>query len=265
MLVVQLSDIHILRRPDSGKAMFADNASRLQRTIEFIRQLVPVPDVAIISGDLSHEGDLFDYSYCRLLLERLPCPFFVVPGNHDYRNFVRETFPLNGHYADRNFYQFECDLFPLRIIGIDTLENGKTGGELCLDRLDWIEAALSRSLRPTLITMHHPPYHFGMMDNADMACTRGMDRLDALIRAHGNIVGLICGHLHVATARDWAGVRAMTVPSVAPGFALEIGSGQLVGWQNSSPSVGLHFFRNGGITSHIVQVDDKSTFVPLTI
>lgn len=263
MLVVQLSDIHILRAPAQGIAMLAGNAARLERTIRFIKKHDPLPDVAVISGDLSHEGDAQDYRYCRSLLSALPCPYLVVPGNHDDRNFVRQAFPLEGLQADGAFYQFEDDRFPLRILGLDTLEPGKVGGELCAARLDWIGEALARSQKPTLVVMHHPPYQFGLRYNADMACTHGIDRLEAMIRKHGNVVGVVCGHLHVGTATTWAGVPSSTVPAVAPGFSLEIGQSHLAGWHNSSPAVGLHIFRENRLTTHVIHINDDDSFVAL--
>lgn len=262
MLIVQLSDIHILRAPLSSQAMLADNPARLERTIRFIKTLNPPPDIAVVSGDLSHEGDAEDYRYCRSLLSELPCPYLVIPGNHDDRALVRDTFPRNGR-ADDSYYQFEENRLPLRIIGLDTLETGKIGGELCTARLDWIEDALARSRKPTLLVMHHPPYQFGLEYNADMACTRGIERLEEIVRGNGNIIGVLCGHLHLGTMTTWAGVPASTVPSVSPGFSLEIAQSLLAGWQHSSPAIGLHIYRDDTLTTHVVHVDDANSFVAL--
>lgn len=262
MLIVQLSDIHILSAPARDQVMLADNAARLERTIRFIKKLNPLPDLAVVSGDLSHEGNAEDYRYCRSLLSELPCPYVVIPGNHDERALVRDTFLRNG-WSDDTYYQFEDDRFPLRIIGLDTLETGKVGGELCTARLDWIGDALARSRKPTLLVMHHPPYQFGLEYNADMACTRGIERLEKIVRAHGNVAGVLCGHLHLGTTTIWAGVPASTVPSVSPGFSLEIAQSLLAGWQNSSPAIGLHIYRGGALTAHVVHVDDANSFVAL--
>lgn len=262
MLIVQLSDIHILRAPARNQAILADNAARLERTIRFIKTLNPLPDIAVISGDLSHEGDAEDYRYCRSLLSELPCPYLVIPGNHDDRTLVRDTFPLTGH-ADETYYQFEEDRFPLHIVCLDTLETGKVGGELCAERLNWIEETLARSTKPSLLVMHHPPYQFGLQYNADMACTRGIERLEQIVKENGNVVGVLCGHLHIATQTTWAGVSASTIPSVAPGFSLEIARSILAGWHNSSPAIGLHIYRDGALTTHVVPVDDASSFVAL--
>lgn len=264
MLIAHISDSHVLKNPHPSNGSLADNASRLRETITGIRALRKTPDIAVITGDISHEGTADDYVFCRGLLEKLPCPFLVIPGNHDDRNIMRQVFPIAGEAADPTFYQFDCYSFPLRIIGIDTLEPGQAGGRIRPEKLDWIKKALANSEKPVVILMHHPPYPFGIADNPDMQCTDGTGALAEMIRQNGRVVAVLCGHLHLATSSVFAGAPALTAPSVAPAFKLEIGQSELVGWCPSSPAFALHFLdRSNSITTHIIRTDDCKLLTPL--
>lgn len=258
MLVVQISDLHILKYPDPKNETLAYNSSRLRNAIELISALRPLPDVVVVTGDISHEGSEEDYAFCRELLEKLPCPYFLIPGNHDDRNLLRKIFPIKDAVADSGFYQFNCNSYPLQIIGIDTLEIGKVGGELCPARLDWVANALSHSDKPVIILMHHPPYPFGFVQNSDMQCTRGTESLAKMIRKSGRVVAILCGHLHLQTSSIWAGVKSITTPSIAPAFKLEVEESKLLGWCPSSPAFAIHFLNeNHTITTHIIRVEDS--------
>lgn len=264
MLIAHISDLHVLESPDPSNGSLAGNAARLHETIASICALQRAPDIAVITGDISHEGTEDDYAFCRSLLEKLPCPFLVIPGNHDDRKIMRQVFPIAGADADPDFYQFDCNAFPLRIIGIDTLEPGQVGGSIRPEKLDWIREALLHSEKPVLILMHHPPYPFGHADNPDMQCTDGSDALAEMIRKNARVAAILCGHLHLMTSSIFADVTALSAPSVAPAFKLDIGDSKLTGWCPSSPAFALHFLdRNAALTTHIIRVDECKFVTPL--
>lgn len=218
MMIVHFTDLHVLKNPPSGETAIRDNVERLQRTIDAICQLRPRPDVALITGDLSHDGDVRDYEFCRSILARLPCPYFMVPGNHDNRAIMRAVFPIECERFDSRFYQFECDAFPLRIVGIDTLTEGEVGGGLCTHRLEWIGQTLMRSRKPTLLMMHHPPFQPGIVENSKMSCSVGRAALTDVVSRNGQVVAILSGHLHSHMNVVWAGAVASSAPSVAPAF-----------------------------------------------
>ena len=49
----------------------------------------------------------------------------------------------------------------MRLIALDTLVRA-SHGELCEERLAWLEARLGESDRPTVLFMHHPPFDCGI-------------------------------------------------------------------------------------------------------
>ena len=55
-----------------------------------------------------------------------------VPGDAGAQNTSR---------VDTRFVQYVVDDYPVRLIALDTLDDGRIGGRLCAERLAWIAAA----------------------------------------------------------------------------------------------------------------------------
>jgi Icc protein len=91
MLIAQITDTHI--RP-KGKLLhhMVHTARSLRRCVERLEALEPRPDVVIATGDLVDRGKSKEYRRLRKILERLTIPLFVIPGNHDDRDALRDAF-----------------------------------------------------------------------------------------------------------------------------------------------------------------------------
>src|SRR3546814_11573907 len=114
--------------------------------------------------------------------------------------------------------------FPVRILVLDPLEEGRHGGGFCEIRAAWLEARLAeQSERPTILVLHHPPIETGlswMTENPDAEWVR---RLRGIVEARRNIVAMVSGHLHRQITTQWAGTTLAVCPSPAPQVA-QIGS-----------------------------------------
>src|SRR6516162_9548348 len=169
MLVAQITDTHIassgklaLRRlPPKGGVV--DTVSGLERAVAALVCLRPLPDITVVTGDLVDAGGPEEYAYFRGLLGPLRMPVFVIPGNHDAREPMREAFNRDSDLPGEGFLNYLIDEYQLRIVGLDTLVPGEAGGESCSDRLKWIDDTLAAAPdRPTLVLMHHPPFRTGI-------------------------------------------------------------------------------------------------------
>src|SRR5467141_267282 len=91
MIVIQLSDPHIVA---PGELLYGrvDTAEFLARSVAEINRLDPLPDVAVMTGDLVDHGNPAEYEHLRRLLAPLAMPIFVIPGNHDAREPLRAAF-----------------------------------------------------------------------------------------------------------------------------------------------------------------------------
>ncbi len=106
MIVIQLSDPHILapgellyRQFDTCR-IFGACGRRDQSRLD------PLPDVAVITGDLVDHGEPPNTSICEPLLAPLAMPVFVIPGNHDARAPLRAAFTADGYLPADGFLQY---------------------------------------------------------------------------------------------------------------------------------------------------------------
>lgn len=259
MLIAQITDIHLGFNKGGG---FEDNAKRLRKTIAAVNALRPRPDVVLATGDLADHGDLPSYRRLKRYFDRLHAPVFMIMGNHDKRDVFLQTFPQTPT-AD-GFIQYAIDDHPLRILMLDTLENGRHGGGFCEVRAAWLEARLAEAPdRPTLIALHHPPFDTGiewMNIGPDEAWA---NRLSEVVSRHSNVVGLICGHVHRQIMSAFAGTTARVCPSTQPQVSLDLGPMDLETPDDrpmivaGPPAFGLHRWNGRTLVSHYTDADEQ--------
>lgn len=254
MLIVQISDPHVKRE---GELLYGriDTQGFLERAVAHVNGLYPRPDIALVTGDLVDKGAPAEYANLKRLLSRLEIPFYLIPGNHDARDALREAFPEHGYLPRAGFLQYVLNDRPLRLIALDTLVEGKGHGALCGERLDWLEARLGESDRATLLFMHHPPFDVGMEALDAARLLEGGERLEALVRAHGNIERVLCGHVHRPIQVRWAGTMASIAPSTAHQATLDLRNGASLSMTMDPPGVALHLWRPGAsLVTHLSYV-----------
>jgi 3',5'-cyclic AMP phosphodiesterase CpdA len=174
-----------------------DTAGMLARCVGHVLALKQRPDVLLVTGDLVDFGKPEEYATLKALLAPLPMPYYLIPGNHDERGALRDAFPEHGYLRQwAPFVQYAIDDWPVRIVALDTVIPGQSGGELCSDRLAWLEATLAAQPgKPTIVIMHHPPFRTGIghMDRMGLADASG---LAAVISRNPQVERVLCGHLH---------------------------------------------------------------------
>jgi Icc protein len=219
MLIAQISDTHLGFVPDDPDEM---NARRLRAVLDHLFVALPRrPDLLLATGDLTERGDQASYRRLRTMLDTVPVPVLCTVGNHDLRaNFsaVFDHIPLN-----EGFVQYVVDTDELRIVMLDSLEEGRHGGAFCETRAAWLAARLAEAPdRPTLIVLHHPPFPTGIPWMTTDPREPWVHRLADTIRGHRQIVGMVCGHIHRAIFGRLEDVTVAVCPSSAPAVALEL-------------------------------------------
>lgn len=253
MLIAQISDTHIMR---DGKLMSGrvDTAPHLERAVAHLLALDPRPDVVLATGDLVDAGSTEEYARLRAILSRLPMPVYVVPGNHDARDALRAAFA--DHLPGKGFLHYVVEEHPLRLIALDTLVPEAPHGELCGDRLDWLDARLAESDRPTVIFMHHPPFACGIVEFDRIALTAGAERLAEIVRRHPQVERVLCGHVHRPVQTRWAGTLASIGPSTAHYATLDLRPGVDFSFTLEPPAVALHQWQGGALVTHLSYVGE---------
>ncbi|WP_367118448.1 metallophosphoesterase [Mesorhizobium sp.] len=141
MKVIQVTDVHLGRLREIRYG--ANLNERLDRCIDHINQRHSDGALCIFTGDLTDDGEADSYADLKAALSRLAVPYRLLPGNHDRRANLIAAFPENG--TDGNgFVQSVFDTPEGRLIFLDSLAEGRVTGELCDDRLGWLDAGSPR-------------------------------------------------------------------------------------------------------------------------
>ena len=276
MIVAQLSDPHIVapgklfRCPVQGTAPEAerlyrefDTAPYLASAVAALNALVPRPDIVVVTGDLVENGMPEEYEHLRALLAPLAMPVFVIAGNHDVRAPLRDAFRGDGYLPADGFLQYAVGDYPLRLVALDTVVPGKHHGALCAERLGWLERTLAaQPARPTLILMHHPPFATGItyMDKYGLDNNAG---LAEIVARHPQVERILCGHLHRAIDRRFAGTVAGTAPSTAHQIRLNLVADAQISFIFEPPGYQLHLWQEGsGLVTHTAVLDDGPGIEP---
>ena len=250
MLVAHLSDLHV-----AAGGTREGNVGRIEQAVGRVLGMAAAPDVVLVSGDLTDDGEPASYRILRDLLAPLGSRVLLAMGNHDRRAPFLQAFPETPT-AD-GFVQYAAEFDERRIVVLDTLEEGCDNGAFCDARAHWLDATLAtRPETATVVAMHHPPAPIGIdwMDvRPDDAWT---DRLAQVIRRHRQVVALAAGHVHRPTTTVWEGRLLATASSVAPQVALDLapidpllpdGRPLIIA---EPPGLALHRWDGGGLTTH---------------
>jgi len=216
MLICQLTDLHI--RPHGVPAYRVVETNMLaERALRAVAALRPRPDAVLLTGDLTECGLDEEYALlARLLRQHLDIPVYAIPGNHDRReNFRAQLGHLPGVAGDSDFVHYAIDEHPVRLVMLDTVVPGAGHGELCGERLAWLDRTLAAAPeKPTLVGMHHPPFLCGI-GHMDAINLRNSADFVGIIAKHPQVRRIVCGHHHRAIMAQVAHTIASIAPSVA--------------------------------------------------
>jgi 3',5'-cyclic AMP phosphodiesterase CpdA len=221
VLIAQITDRHIRRKGDLLHHMIR-TGRELRRAVEVLNALAPRPAFVVATGDLVDRGKTKEYRRLRKILAELELPVYLVPGNHDDRDGLRETFPDHAYLPRKGPLDYVVESRPVRLIALDTTRrHRKPGGEFDDERLAWLdERLLEAPAVPTLVAMHHPPFDVGIPP-VDRNPFRNRDKLEAIIAAHPQVARIICGHIHRAVDRPFGNTIASTAPSTSQQLVLD--------------------------------------------
>lgn len=252
MIIAQITDFHVGYQ---GPGQACQNAERLEQVLGAINSLRKKPDLILATGDLVEHGEVWAYEMLKQSLSSLSIPIHFLMGNHDARTPFRKVFP----HAELNdgFLQYAVDGHPVKIIALDTLNQGHHGGAFCQKREAWLKAELDKDLdTPTLIALHHPPIKSGIDWLTAQRNDSWVVRLRSLLTQYDNIVHIIAGHIHRNIYTQFAGTTISVSEAVAPQVKLELetidadiqdGRDLIV---RSSPVFSLHHWDGISMTSH---------------
>ena len=123
MLIAQITDVHLGFEPDNPDEL---NRRRFDLVLAELIEGRNRPDLMFVTGDLVDRGDIGSYARVAEALKGCPFPVYPALGNHDDRTNFAATFPKVP--MPSGFAQYCLALEGLRLIVLDTLEEGRHGG-----------------------------------------------------------------------------------------------------------------------------------------
>ena len=266
MLICQVTDLHVCA---PGRLAFGsvDTNAMTERALSAIASLHPAPEAVLVTGDLANGGGEAEYLvFLSLIRRHLSIPVYVIPGNHDRREPLRHALSgLPGLTAAPGFLHYVVEDLPVRLVMLDTQVPDQNYGELCAERLEFLERALaSAPQHPTIIAMHHPPLvcGIGFMDRDNL---RNTADFAAVVARHRQVQLIVCGHVHRAVMGTVAGIPVLIAPSPCHQVALSLAPGAAGAFVLEPPAFVLHRWTAvDGLASHVAHVGPSPGPFPFT-
>jgi 3',5'-cyclic AMP phosphodiesterase CpdA len=259
MLLAQISDLHI-KRPGALAYRRVDTAAYLERCVARLNALEPKPDAVVVTGDLVDLGTLAEYETLKKLLAPLTMPVYLLVGNHDDRQALRDVFSDHAHlHTGGEFVHYTVDVGPLRLVALDSQMPQQGAGYLCEARLAWLDTQLAASQgKNVVLALHHPPFISGIghMDRQRLD-PGSAERLAAIVSRYPNVERVICGHVHRPIFTRFAGTIAVAVPAPAHQVALDLREDAPSAFRLEPPAFALHQYTPAaGLVTHHAYVDE---------
>ena len=254
-ILAHISDAHL---KTGGKLAYrkVDTAAALTRCIDTLNRFTPRIDAIIITGDLTDFGKPAEYATLRELLAPLTVPYYLITGNHDRREPLRQTFHDHSYLPAEGKLNWCCDLGALTLIGLDTLVEGRSEGHLCSDTLDWLDHILQQHRdKPVVVSCHQPPIITGI-GHMDWQNLHNSDALAAIIRRHPQVQRLLCGHLHRYISQLWAGTLVNIAPGISHQVALDLDPDAAPAYCLEPPGFLLHTLIDNNLVTHYQPIGD---------
>ncbi len=245
---LQISDTHIVKTGSlvSGRL---DTASPLKRVALRIAELqfeVGQLDGIVVTGDISDDGTADSYALFKSILQPLNVPIFCIPGNHDARKPFRNAFEGKGYLPEKGKLNWQHKLGDLQLIGLDTLIEGQSGGELDKETLRFLKACLSDLKQtPAVILMHHQPFKSGITFMDSIGLQKGTSKLSAILGKYQGELLILCGHIHRNILTSLAGHSVISAPSVCSSFLFNTHHDAPIGFLKQEGGFLLHQWADG--------------------
>jgi len=224
-----VADPHVATHTEGTSKLFDHTETHFRNAVADIaaRDI----DAAFSVGDLTKDGEPWNYDAVADALDSLDVQFYAVPGNHDVpkEGDEHDTPPVADfaeQYAPGDAYPFTTSVGGVDIVGINTAGTAEFladshDGAIDPDRIDAVRDALAAADDPVVLS------HFNLPAMAEQVrahrdavepemyvppVTRDGARFVETL-ADGGTTLLLTGHLHMPATAVEGGVREVMVPT----------------------------------------------------
>lgn len=212
----------------------------------------------IITGDLTHRGELAAYEALHDQLQRLTMPVYPLMGNHDIRKHFRTVFDSTLDDG-QGFVQGVRRLDNYSLVMLDTLSEGESGGRYDQPRLDWLAETLAQekaAQQKVLLFMHHPPFPIGL-PCLDRISLYEPDALAQVLAGH-HIHHLFFGHVHRPVCGQWRGISYSTQRGLNHQVPFDLDIVKPVPKSHEPPAYAVVLLSDDSVVTHFHDFLDRS-------
>ncbi|MCY4466709.1 MAG: metallophosphoesterase [Chloroflexi bacterium] len=247
--ILHISDTHISGDPAyhphwlrAGSSHPNPGAKNLLRAI---KQLPYAVDFILHTGDVCAEPLVDDCHCARDLLDDLPAPIILLPGNHDSGDLLAATL----HDGERRHVLRDAQLRldDVHVIALDTSGGGEHAPSLRPQQLDWLESALGSCKDGRIIVAaHHPLLETGVAWLDENMRVQNGAAAHAILAQHSDrIAGVLYGHIHQPTICCADGISYISCPSTWNNHAAHPGMAANAPDTHCAPGYNLLMLRGG--------------------
>lgn len=223
-----VADPHLSTEAEGTSKLFEHTETHFRAAVEDMasRDL----NAVLSPGDLTKDGEPWNYETVDGILESLDVPFYAVPGNHDVRKERDEhDTPSLDRFVERytpGSLPFRVDIGDVTVVGLNSsggddrlLDSHE--GDVPEDQLDFLREVLAEE-ENAFVLMHHnlPPTYDQLRSHrdeveAEMAIPPITRNTEALVDALsvGTDPVVLTGHLHLPAVATIDGIREVMSPT----------------------------------------------------
>ena len=237
--LAQFSDCHLFSDKEA-RHLGANVWKNLNRVLTDIAKRTTI-DCVVFTGDLTqdHSEQSYQHFVSAIQKAKIPTAVHFVLGNHDDRVLVTKHLSSpsfdDSKTIDSDFWQIQL---------LDS-KSDTPSGLVSTQHIHLLSQQMNQK-KSQLLMMHHHPIDVGYF--IDEHGLQSKDSFWQALKAHGNIKGIACGHVHRAVHLSECNVDVYTCPATSVQFGdtkEDIGS--------IEPSYRLfHLASDGSISSEII-------------
>jgi 3',5'-cyclic AMP phosphodiesterase CpdA len=234
--IAVVADPHVATRAEGTSKLFERTRPHFEAALADIAERDV--DAVLSPGDLTKDGEPWNYEAVDESLADLDAPFHAVPGNHDVpkERDEHET-PTLGRFVERytpedpvargpDGLSYRVRVGDLDVVGLNSAGTAERltdshEGHVDADQREWLADQLARARTAIVLIHHNLPEVTGQLDahraavEPDLADIPAMRDPEPLVEtlAGGDVSLVVSGHYHLPTTDVSGGVREIAAPT----------------------------------------------------
>jgi len=222
-----VADPHVGVRAEGTSKLFEHTREHFENAVADINGRNV--DAVLSPGDLTKDGEPWNYDAVDEVLDDLDAPFYAVPGNHDVpKESDDHDTPDVSWFAERygpGELPYRVEVGGLDVIGVNSSGTAERlvdshDGQVSAGTLDWLADALADAENP-LVLVHHnfPPVSDQIAAHREVEPEMGLPPVMrdadpfADVLAAGGAELVFTGHYHLPATGEHRGVRELAAPT----------------------------------------------------